>query len=176
MALVTETPPEAPGDPHAGHAHPAAYQQDRVSRFGGFLERLWMRPGWVAPLAVLTCVAGLGGLFLATDPTDGRPDAFSGCAVKALTGFDCPGCGGTRALWYLAHGNLPEAARHHLIAVFAAPFLIYLYLAWAGQRIFRWRLPELRITPRMVGYFLGAWGVFMVLRNLPWEPFTYFYV
>ncbi|MQA28198.1 MAG: DUF2752 domain-containing protein, partial [Micromonosporaceae bacterium] len=200
MAQVTECPPVEPGSAPSDHdpngrtdtspvedpdhgKHPLYVQypayaqpQDRVSRFGGFLERLWERPGWVAPLAILSCFAGLTGLFLYADPTDGRPDALGGCAVKILTGLDCPGCGGTRALWYLLQGNLPEAARHHMIAVFAAPFLVYMYLAWAGQRMFNWRLPHLRLQPRMVGIFLGAWGVFMVLRNLPWAPFTYFYV
>ena len=56
------------------------------------------------------------------------------------------------------------------------PFLIYLYVAWAGNLVFKWKLPQLRITPKTIAIFLSAWGGFMVLRNLPWEPFTYFFV
>ena len=193
MAQVTECPP----GPHShdsvpyggsvrdgGAAHagvPRHYQQGQYvpppkDRFTQVTERLWTHPAWLAPLLMLGCFAGVSALFLANDPTDGKPDPFGGCLVKALTGFDCPGCGGTRAFWYLMHGNLPEAARHHLFAVFAAPFVVYLYVAWAARRIFDVQLPAFRVTPRMIGYFMAAWGVFMVLRNLPWAPFTMLYV
>jgi len=93
------------------------------------------------------------------------------------TGFDCPGCGGTRAFWYLLHGNLPAAARSHIMVAFAAPFLLYMYLSWAAGLILRTkRLPMLRIAPLTIAIFLIAWGVFSVLRNLPWAPFTWLFV
>jgi len=179
MALLTQSPPAYQAQPPATsdihHHYPAAQTAGKL-RLGQRMERLWMHPAWFAPFAVLVCFAGFSGLMLANDPTDGRPDAFGGCALKALTGFDCPGCGGTRAFWYLVHGNLPEAARHHVFAVFAAPFLAYLYLSWAVQRVFNLRLPQLPLRPRMIVGFFVAWGVFMVLRNLPWAPFTMLYV
>ncbi|MGH3664447.1 MAG: DUF2752 domain-containing protein [Micromonosporaceae bacterium] len=131
---------------------------------------------WFAPFAVLAGFAAFSAIFLINDPTDGQPELYSGCALKALTGFDCPGCGGTRAFWYLMHGNLPEAAQHHMFAVFAAPILVYLYLAWAGRRVLGRQLPSLPISSGMVAAFFIGWGAFTVLRNLPWEPFTYFYV
>ncbi|HET9518773.1 MAG TPA: DUF2752 domain-containing protein, partial [Actinoplanes sp.] len=95
---------------------------------------------------------------------------------KYTTGVVCPGCGGTRAAWFLLHGDLPAAARHHLLFVFAVPLLLYVYAAWAGRRMFGWRLPPFEISPRALGISLGVWGVWSVLRNLPWEPFTWFYV
>lgn len=127
-------------------------------------------------MAVLGCIGGAVGYTLWSNPVDGGADAIPTCLVKLTTGFDCPGCGGTRAAWYLMHGDLPAAARHHLLFVFSVPFVVYLYLAWAGKVAFGWKLPQLRVGPKAVGVFLGAWGLFMVLRNLPWEPFTYFYV
>jgi hypothetical protein len=60
--------------------------------------------------------------------------------------------------------------------VFAAPFLVYAYLTWVAKAAFGWRLPALRLSPKMVSLFLAAWGVFAVLRNLPWAPFTLFFV
>jgi hypothetical protein len=51
-----------------------------------------------------------------------------------------------------------------------------MYLAWAGNQVFRWRLPQLRPSPLVVGTVVTSLGVFAVLRNLPWEPFTWFYV
>ena len=56
------------------------------------------------------------------------------------------------------------------------PFLIYMYVAWAGRTAFGWRLPQLQLSPKVLGLFLAAWGVFTVVRNLPWEPFTLFQV
>ncbi|MEJ3749359.1 DUF2752 domain-containing protein [Actinomycetes bacterium KLBMP 9797] len=143
----------------------------------GRLSRLIARsPRWLAPVAALGCMASAVGYTMVVDPTDSVADAAPTCVLKLTTGFDCPGCGGTRAFWYLLHGNLPAAARHHALFVFAVPFLLYVYVAWAGQRVFNWRLPQLTISPKVIGVFLAAWFVFTVARNLPWTPFTWFYV
>ena len=146
---------------------------DRVTRFS---ERLMTRaPRWLAPLAVLGCIGGAIGYTMWSAPTAAGADSIPSCLVKLTTGLDCPGCGGTRAAWYLLHGDLPAAARHHIVFVFAVPFLVYLYVAWAGKAL-GWKLPQLALSPKMLGFFLGGLGLFMVLRNLPWAPFTYFFV
>jgi hypothetical protein len=158
------------------HGHPHLVVSS--DRFSQFMYRLWDRsPRWAAPLAVLFCFTGGVAYTLSAHP-DGA-DAFTSptCIVKLTTGFDCPGCGGTRAFWFLMHGNLPAAARSHLMAVFAAPFLAYMYLAWTFNLVSRrWRLPVLRLSPLAISIFLIAWGVFAVLRNLPWAPFTWLFV
>src|SRR5256885_7653191 len=114
---------------HEGHQHVVV----PTNRFNRFMLGLWTRsPRWTAPLMVLVCFTGGVAYTSAAPPTAG--DAFAGpnCLVKLATGFDCPGCGGTRAFYFLMHGNVLAAARSHLMAVFAAPFLIYMYLAWAS--------------------------------------------
>jgi hypothetical protein len=155
---------------------PPAYEPP-PSRLGAFTARLAARtPRWAAPAAIFTCFVGAGAFVLAANPTDSGVDAVPTCLLKLTTGFDCPGCGGTRAFWYVLHGNLPAAARHHALFLFSVPFLLYIYVAWAGGQVFGRRLPPLRLSPRAIGLFLGAWGVFTVVRNLPWEPFTRLYV
>lgn len=145
--------------------------------FQGPLARLAHRfPVWSAPLAVLVCFAGGVAYTLVDHPTQIGAAASPTCLVKLTTGFDCPGCGGTRAFWYLLHGNLPAAARSHLVAVFAAPFLVYMYVAWAANLVFKRKLPALTLSPRVISTFLIVWGVFTVLRNLPWAPFTWLFV
>ena len=137
-----------PGPPPA-----YVYGPPQPDRFSSFVGRMWARsPRWVAPVGIFTCF------------------------LKLTTGFDCPGCGGTRAFWYVLHGNLPAAARHHAMFLFALPFLLYLYVAWAGREMFRWKLPMLRLSPKAIGWFLGAWALFTVVRNLPWAPFAWLYV
>lgn len=160
-----ESRPE-PGRPEPGRGNP-------VKRW---VTDMVVRP-WFAPLLILTCFAGAAAGVVATNPTDDTGPTT--CLFKLATGFDCPGCGGTRAFYYVLTLNLPEAARHHMMAVFAAPFLAWMYLAWAVPRLFprlTWRLPTVHLTPGVVTAFLSAWAAFFILRNLPWDPFTFFYV
>nr|WP_309222844.1 DUF2752 domain-containing protein [Micromonospora sp. CP22] len=183
--------PHPSADPHTGQpsggpaagapqdwpgGYPAGYPVES-DRFTRFVQRLHARtPRWAVPLAAVGCVAAGIGYTLLSDPTRSAPDALPSCLLKMTTGLDCPGCGGTRALWYVLHADLPAAARHHFLFVFALPFLAYFFIAWAGGRAFGWRLPELRVGPRLLGGFLAAWFAFSVIRNLPWPPFTALYV
>ena len=166
----------APGYGAPGYAGPV-YIAPEPNRLSRFVTRLYERtPRWVAPLAVATCFAGAASWVLISNPTDvGAADPPS-CLVKLTTGLDCPGCGGTRAFYYLLHGNLPEAARYHAMAVFAAPFLVWLYLAWAIKSVTGRQIPVPRIGAKSISVFLGAWAVFMVIRNIPIAPFTSLYV
>jgi len=197
VAVTRSTAPEGgaaayPAGAHPGGAHPAGYpdpahaggqypgafyepvEQDRFTRF---FTRLYTRsPRWAAPVAALACMAAGVGYTLLTDPTRSTADAIPTCLLKLTTGLDCPGCGGTRAMWYLLHGDVPAAARHHLLFVFVLPFLIYLFVAWTVQHMSGRRLPQLRVSNRTIGVVLGAWLVFSIARNLPWAPFTWFYV
>ncbi len=154
-----------------------AYYAPVDGRFNSFMTRQFSRsPAWLGPASILTCFVGGVAYTLALNPTESGAFSSPTCIVKLTTGFDCPGCGGTRAFWYLLHGNIPAAARSHIVAVFAAPFLIYMYIAWAGNKVFGWRLPNLRISPKAVSIFLGVWFAFTILRNLPWAPFTWMFV
>lgn len=162
-----------PASPAGGYGYPAP-EPDRLTRV---VLRLYERsPRWAVPLAAVGCV-GLGMAYaLLSNPAHADPDAAPTCLLKLTTGLDCPGCGGTRALWYVLHADLPAAARHHFLFVFALPFLAYLFVAWAANQAFGWRLPELRISSKVIVGFLGVWLAFSVLRNLPWAPFTSLYV
>jgi hypothetical protein len=153
---------------------PEPPRRDPVTRL---FQRVWFAsPVWAAPAALLVCMAGAVAYTEITHPTQPEAGAAPTCLLKYTTGFVCPGCGGTRAAWYLMHGDVPAAARHHAVFVFAVPFLLYMYVAWAGRRVFGWNLPQLNLTPKVIGVFLAVWGVWSVLRNLPWAPFTWFYV
>jgi hypothetical protein len=171
---VTSTPADTAPPPPQWQAYPPPPEPDRMTRF---MNRVWHQsPVWVAPAAMLACMGSAIGYTLATHPTAAGAGDAPSCLLKYTTGFICPGCGGTRAAWYLLHGDVPAAARHHALFVFAVPFLLYMYVAWAGRRVFGWKLPELVIGPKVMVAFIATWGVWSVLRNLPWAPFTWFYV
>jgi hypothetical protein len=157
--------------------HQHYYASPPPDAFTRFLFRIWRHtPTWAAPVSILVCFLGGAAYTLFTNPTDANAAASPTCLIKLTTGFDCPGCGGTRAFWYVLHGDLPAAARSHLVAVFAAPFLIYLFVVWSAKTVFGRRLPPLHLSAKTISIFLGAWAVFAVLRNLPWAPFTWFFV
>jgi hypothetical protein len=176
-------------DQHHDHAHGsdgeprfagplyATPPQAPAGRASRLLERLVHRaPRWSGPAAIAVCFAGAASYVLVSNPTDAGALDPPSCIVKLTTGLDCPGCGGTRAFWYLLHGNLPQAVRHHAVAVFAAPFLVWMYVAWTVRAITGRSLPMPRLGGSTIAVFLGIWAVFTVVRNIPVAPFTYLFV
>jgi hypothetical protein len=127
-------------------------------------------PVGLAVLAMACCLAA--GL---ADPAS--PDSpLPACPFKALTGWDCPGCGSTRMLHALLHGNPAAAARYNALAIPAAAFLLWRYGRWSRDRWVGRPSRELRAHPAALWGLLVvvlAWGV---LRNLPFVPFTALHV
>ena len=96
------------------------------------------------------------------------------CLLHEWTGLHCAGCGMTRAASHLLHGRLWEAFRMNPLMVALLP----LVAVGMGLEIAGWVRGAGRPTPRLR---LGMWGtiallvvliLFMVLRNLPWWPFS----
>lgn len=42
------------------------------------------------------------------------------CLFHLLTGLYCPGCGGTRAVWYLLHGQILKSLQYHPLVLYGA--------------------------------------------------------
>lgn len=156
---------------------PPTFVRPQPDRFTAFVTRSIDRmPRWGGPLAAMGGIGASVAYTLLMRPTTVYASTHPTCIMRILTGFDCPGCGGTRSAWYLLHGDLAEAARHHALFVFVVPFLAYMYVAWALKTTFGWRVPQLYLSTRTIMAFMVAWTVFSVLRNLPWAPFTMLYV
>jgi len=64
------------------------------------------------------------------------------CPIFALTGWQCPGCGSTRAIYELLHGNLSAAFAWNPLAVIWVPMVA----AWLVGQCFgpKAELPMLR--------------------------------
>lgn len=134
--------------------------------------RSWAR---YSPLAAWATLGAAVAYVLTFNPT--QPGPFGPCVWHALFGIDGPGCGGTRMFYYLIHGNLIEAARHHLAALIGILYGLYALVAWSAGWLFGKRLPLWRPSTRAVIIYLVAFLIYaVVLRNLPWAPFTWFYV
>lgn len=110
-------------------------------------------------------LAGVGYVAV-TDPHD--PDVLlPTCPIKAVTGLDCPACGGLRLVHDLAHGHLAAAAGDNLYLLIVSPVLLYLLTRQARAFDRGERAP----VPRPLAFGLAGGALaWMVLRNLPGRP------
>ncbi len=88
------------------------------------------------------------------------------CLFHALTGLNCPGCGGTRALYALLHGHLRLALKDNALFVLALVAMI-VWSAKLAVRKLRKQPLEFIIAPKFLWAILVIALVFTVIRNLP---------
>ena len=121
-------------------------------------------PVWCVGLLLAALVLGGGALVFFFNPA--THGFYPRCTFHQLTGLNCPGCGMTRAVYALVHGNFPAALRDNALLVFALVGLALrgLWVVWrkgtagAAGEFF----PAKFLWPLLVMAL-----VFTVLRNLP---------
>ena len=133
------------------------------------------RQGSARPLLAAGGVAVLTLALRLHDPH--QRGSWGLCPLRALTGLDCPGCGGLRAVNDLTHGDLGAAASSNLFFVVSIPLIVALWTAWlwrsrqpSGSK--RRPLPPGR-AKMLVSIYLGAMVVFTIFRNTPWGHSLY---
>ncbi|GAB2757702.1 DUF2752 domain-containing protein [Nocardioides pakistanensis] len=119
-----------------------------------------------APALVAGAVLGASVVLHLRDPA--RSGSYLFCPWLVLTGTNCPGCGGLRAVNELTHGDLAAAASSNLLFVGSIPLIGYLWVRWFVDR---WR-GIVRVVPHRRGVaaalaFAGVALAFAILRNLP---------
>jgi hypothetical protein len=121
------------------------------------------------PMAALAAIGGVG-LLRSYDP--GAPGSFfPQCIFKAITGYHCVGCGITRALHALVHGDIALAFAMNPLVMLVLPLIPLMLLDGRGA------------TPQALKPFMAVvmkptlWMVLLpaywIGRNLPWWPFTW---
>jgi hypothetical protein len=97
---------------------------------------------------------------------------FPVCPFNALTGLACPGCGMTRGLHALLHGDALGALDYNLllpgILFFFGYLFVSLFLTAGRGRGLNFKV----FTPLVIWGFFGFAIVFTILRNLPYYPFN----
>ena len=120
---------------------------------------------FVIGLGVLALVVGLA-MFRVFDPA--HHGFFPKCAIHSLTGLDCPGCGGQRAVHHLLNGEISAAFRANaLLLSLLIPMGVWLGLRWSLQRLSGRSLPALFLNRTALWLLLAALVLFGILRNLP---------
>jgi hypothetical protein len=94
------------------------------------------------------------------------------CPFHLLTGYYCPGCGSSRGLHSLMHGNIIEAMRNNLLMVISLPYLIYSFVLFSYKEISGKELKRIFIKPYYIWLLLAFILLFWVLRNIPSYPFS----
>jgi hypothetical protein len=128
-------------------------------------------PGWVAPVAVGAMALGACATIAVMDPQT-RGALSPGCPFRTVTGYDCPGCGSTRAMYALTQGDPLRAMDHNLLMVLMLPVLAWAWFGWLRHRLGR-RIEAPTLAPQLTFGLAGVLVVFWVARNLPWEPLTW---
>ena len=103
-----------------------------------------------AVLVILAVIA----FFSFVDPT--ASPFFPRCSFRALTGFECPGCGTSRALHCLVHGKMIAAFSYNPILFLAIPTIIVLLFSKKARR-------SVALPIVVLVVILLYW----VIRNLP---------
>ncbi len=124
---------------------------------------------WTALAGIALLIPAGVWLLLHFDPNvEGNP--FLPCIFRELTGFYCIGCGLTRALHALVHGDIVRAFGMNPLAMIVLPLVPLLIAHSQGWRP-RVLEPLMRVVmePKL---WLVVLPVYWIARNLPWYPFT----
>jgi len=87
------------------------------------------------------------------------------CPFYAVTHLLCPGCGGTRALYYLLHGNLAGAWHFNALVTVAAPIVLGWFLTWYSAVMLDRRPPRFRLHWTAITALFVVAGAFVLVRN-----------
>ena len=102
----------------------------------------------------------------------GKTGIFPSCLFRSLTGFQCPGCGSTRAMHQLLHGHVVAAFELNPFFLLAIPFLLYALIRYSVV-VMRGGVPRQNTLPPPYIYALFFIVVsFWIFRNTPFYPFV----
>jgi hypothetical protein len=121
-------------------------------------------PAFFAAIVLVLAALGSGAVLFFFDPT--KHGFYPICLFHSLTGWNCPGCGATRAAYQLLHGHLLRALHDNALFILTLAALAA-QGAWLVTQKIRNRPVAFRVPPKVLWAFLVIAPAFTVLRNLP---------
>jgi hypothetical protein len=101
----------------------------------------------------------------------GKSGFFPGCPFRSLTGFACPGCGSSRGLHCLLHGDVVAAFEFNPLLTLSLPFLFYALVRYTNAVVrdqpLKWPQPNAKYMWMLGAVILSFW----IFRNTPFYPF-----
>ena len=112
------------------------------------------------------CATGVLLVFYAAvDPSS--YNIFPRCVFHQITGLNCPGCGGQRAIHHLLRGDVSGALHLNALLVMLVPVGLWGLFRWSLMQFFRRKVPTPFAHARWVWALVIVVVVFGVIRNLP---------
>jgi hypothetical protein len=101
----------------------------------------------------------------------GKTGFFPACPFRILTGFTCPGCGSTRGLHRLLHGDIVSALEFNPLMVLSLPFLLYALVRYTAAAVSGRPLQRHNLDAKYIWMLFGIIMSFWILRNTRFYPF-----
>ncbi|HEV2883453.1 MAG TPA: DUF2752 domain-containing protein [Pyrinomonadaceae bacterium] len=134
-----------------------------------------MKPGEIVNLKLtvaliwLTIVAG--GVYVYVF-VPGKTGFFPICPFRALTGFTCPGCGSTRALHHLLHGDVVGAFQLNPFMMVMLPIMLFVLVRHTLAVIGGGHIRMNQLQPKYIWTLFVVVLFFWIFRNTPMYPFV----
>ena len=132
-------------------------------KFNGIVNRRF-----TALLLWLSIAIGATYLFI-FEP--GKTGFFPACPFRAVTGFTCPGCGSTRGLHRLVHGDVVGAFEFNPLMVLSLPFLLYALVRYTSAAVSGRPIQKHFVKPKYLWMLCAVIMSFWVFRNTRLYPF-----
>lgn len=94
------------------------------------------------------------------------------CLFHKFTGLNCPGCGTTRGLHALVHGDIRQALRFNPLTVALVPFALYMTAKVVWSELTGAKSQSKSLPTWFPWAFAAIIGAFWIARNIPAYPFT----
>jgi hypothetical protein len=101
----------------------------------------------------------------------GRSGFFPACPFRMLTGFSCPGCGSTRGLHRLVHGDVVGAFEFNPLMFVSLPFLFYALVRYTAAAVTGRQIQRHRLDAKYIWALFVVVMCFWVFRNTRLYPF-----
>ncbi len=102
----------------------------------------------------------------------GKTGFFPVCPFRALTGFTCPGCGSTRGMHQLLHGNIVAAFELNPLLLLSLPLLLYVLLHYTRASFLNRTVRTNALPAKYIYAIFGVVLFFWVFRNTSLYPFA----
>lgn len=133
-----------------------------VHENGRTIEDIFYIIGAVAFLIML-CLAVLTSVC----PQIGKNIRLPPCLFHFITGYYCPGCGGTRAIRALLHGHVLQSVYYHPLVVYAVIIYVSFMLTQTVARLSCQRISiGMKYHNRYVWIALAILAVNFVIKNV----------
>lgn len=118
---------------------------------------------WTAPVTTgAVALAGTAVLAIGDPNTTHIPL----CPLKALTGIDCPFCGGLRAVHALTRLDVVRALDHNLLFTASVPALVVIWAVWLARSLGRPVAAGRQLPAATMPVVVAVALAFAVARNI----------